>query len=69
MTENGIATGAYYPKLAFDYDCFRNDNRVVVDDVPVATRVAASCVSLPVHQYLSDADLHTIVETVSQLLG
>lgn len=68
MSENGIATGAYYPKLAFDYDCFRNDTRVVIDEVPVAARIAANCVSLPVHQHLSDSDISTIVDTVHTLL-
>jgi perosamine synthetase len=69
MTENGIGTGAYYPKLAFDYDCFRNDKRVIVDPVPIAEKVAANCVSLPVHQYLSDAEISMIIETVTRLLG
>lgn len=69
LSEAGIASGAYYPKLAFDYDCFRNDKRVIVDDVPVAAKVAANCVSLPVHQHLSSVDIETIIETVSQLLS
>jgi dTDP-4-amino-4,6-dideoxygalactose transaminase len=69
LSEAGIASGAYYPKLAFDYDCFRNDKRVIVDDVPVAAKVATNCVSLPVHQHLSKSDLGTIVETVRNLLS
>ncbi len=69
MTENGIATGAYYPKLAFDYDCFRNDTRVIVDPVPVASKIAAGCVSLPVHQHLTDDQVNMIVSTVVQLMS
>jgi dTDP-4-amino-4,6-dideoxygalactose transaminase len=69
LSEAGIASGAYYPKLAFDYDCFRNDKRVIVDEVPVAAKIAANCVSLPVHQHLSKSDLGTIVETVRNLLS
>lgn len=69
MTEMGIGCGAYYPKLAFDYDCFRNNSRVVVEDVPVASRIAKSCVSLPVHQHLSKTDLQKIVDSVSAILN
>jgi dTDP-4-amino-4,6-dideoxygalactose transaminase len=68
MSERGIGCGAYYPKLAFDYDCFRDDKRVIVDDVPVAAKIARSCVSLPVHQHLTSDNLATIVETVTDLL-
>lgn len=69
MSEAGIASGAYYPKLAFDYDCFRKDKRVVVDSVPIAAKTAERCISLPVHQHLSESDISTIVDTVTQLLG
>ena len=68
MTEKGVACGAYYPKLAFDYDCFRNNARVIIDEVPVATRIAKQCVSLPVHQYLTSNDLSKIIETVQEVL-
>ena len=69
MTEQGIGCGAYYPKLAFDYDCFRNDVRVITDPVPVAARIAKSCVSLPVHQYLTDDNLKEIIDTAAKVLG
>ena len=69
MAEAGIGCGAYYPKLAFDYDCFRNDSRVVIDDVPVATEIAKNCVSLPVHQHLTSSELAQVISTVAHLLG
>ena len=69
MAEAGVGCGAYYPKLAFDYDCFRNDKRVIIDDVPVATDIARNCVSLPVHQHLTSGELTQVIETVSTLLG
>lgn len=68
MSERGIGCGAYYPRLAFDYDCFRGDSRVIIDDVPVAERVAKGCVSLPVHQHLTPDDLSTVIETVRSIL-
>lgn len=69
MSEKGIATGAYYPKLAFDYDCFKHDDRVVLDDVPVASRIAANCVSLPVHQHLTGSDIARITDAIHEILG
>jgi len=55
-----IASGIYYPRLMHDYDCYRNDARVVVDDTPNALTTATEVLSLPVHQYLSGADLERI---------
>jgi dTDP-4-amino-4,6-dideoxygalactose transaminase len=61
MTELGIGCGSYYPKLTFEYDCFKNNPNIVVDDVTVARDVASRCVSLPVHQYLTHDDLDRII--------
>ena len=68
MFENEIGCGSYYPKLVFDYECFRNNARVKIDEYPVANRVSKQCVSLPVHQHLSDSDLDKIVSTARSLL-
>ena len=69
MSEKGVTCGAYYPKLAYDYDCFKNNVRIVVDDVPVAARIAERCVSLPVHQYLTESELKFIADSVTSLLS
>ncbi|MEO8267124.1 MAG: DegT/DnrJ/EryC1/StrS family aminotransferase [Ilumatobacteraceae bacterium] len=69
LTAAGIGCGIYYPRTVFDYDCYRDHPQVVVDEVPVATEVAARCVSLPVHPYLSEGDLDRIVTTMTTLLG
>jgi dTDP-4-amino-4,6-dideoxygalactose transaminase len=65
----GVASGIYYPKTVFDYDCYRDDPRVVIEDVPVAESVARRCLSLPVHQHLTDDQLDTIVESVRTAVG
>ncbi|RKT51995.1 DegT/DnrJ/EryC1/StrS family aminotransferase [Saccharothrix australiensis] len=69
LTEKGIGNGIYYPKTVFDYDCYRDDPRVVASDVPVAERVARQALSLPVHPKLTDADLDTVVSAVREVLG
>jgi dTDP-4-amino-4,6-dideoxygalactose transaminase len=58
----------YYPRTVFDYDCYREHPRVVVDSVPVAESVARNCLSLPVHHHLSDADLDEIISAVREVM-
>lgn len=69
LGEHGVGTGVYYPKVVFDYDCYRNHPGVITADVPVASRVARQAVSLPVHPKLTAAELDTIVATVREVLG
>lgn len=68
LSDRGITTGIYYPRLMHDYDCFRDNSQVVVDETPVAARVVTEIVSLPVHPQLSRNDLERIVEAVSEVL-
>jgi dTDP-4-amino-4,6-dideoxygalactose transaminase len=65
----GVGSGIYYPRLAFDYDCYREHPRVVTADVPVAASLTGQVLSLPVHPRLSDADLDAIVAAVGRALG
>lgn len=64
LTERGIGCGVYYPKVVYDYDCYRNDPNVVADPAPVAQRVATHCLSLPVHQHLSDDEVDQVIDGV-----
>jgi perosamine synthetase len=64
LSSVGVGSGVYYPKLVFDYDCYRGDPRVIVGDVPVAADVVRRCLSIPVHPKLTEADLVAIVAAV-----
>jgi len=64
LARAGVGSGVYYPRAVFDYECFRDHPGVVVGDVPVARSVAARCLSIPVHQGLTAADLDTVIEAV-----
>ncbi|CAN5607391.1 DegT/DnrJ/EryC1/StrS family aminotransferase [soil metagenome] len=64
----GVGSGIYYPKLVFDYDCYRGDRRVVIDDVPHAATIARQVLSLPVHPYLDPSDVDTVVAAVRKVL-
>lgn len=69
LAELGVGSGIYYPKVVFDYDCYREHPGVAVADVPVSGKVAGQALSLPVHPKLSEADVATIVGSVRKVLG
>jgi perosamine synthetase len=68
LAERGVGSGVYYPKVVFDYDCYREHPRVVTAEVPVARSVVARCLSLPVHQHLTGTDVDTVVSTVREVM-
>jgi perosamine synthetase len=68
LAEKGVGSGVYYPKVAFDYDCYRAHSGVVIEPMPVAERVARQCVSLPVHQNLSENDIETVISVVREVM-
>jgi perosamine synthetase len=65
----GIGTGIYYPRVVYDFACYRQHPRVVVEPMPVAEQAAREVLSLPVHPWLSDEQLHRIVSSVRACLG
>ncbi len=67
LLERGVGAGVYYPHLLFDYDAYRNHSRVRVTETPVAARIAAQVISLPVHTALSDDDIDEIIAVTSSL--
>ncbi len=64
IVEAGVGAGVYYPKVVYDYDCYRDHPGVVADPVPVAEQVASEVFSLPVHQHLSASDVDQVIATV-----
>jgi dTDP-4-amino-4,6-dideoxygalactose transaminase len=68
LTAAGVGTGVYYPRLVWDYDCFRHHPRVQQSDTPVAATAARQVLSLPVHEHLTPAEIDRIVESVSEAM-
>lgn len=68
LHEAGVGAGVYYPKLLFDYDAYRDNPQVKRSDVPVARKLAAEVVSLPVHNALSDDDISIIIAVVTDVM-
>jgi len=69
LEANEIGCGLYYPRPVFDYDCFRQDPRVVTTPTPRAAQLASEVLSLPVHPKLADSDLDRVIGTVRHALA
>ncbi|MDZ7914525.1 MAG: DegT/DnrJ/EryC1/StrS family aminotransferase [Rhodococcus sp. (in: high G+C Gram-positive bacteria)] len=69
LTEAGVGSGIYYPRTAYDYDCYREHPRVVIEETPVASSVAARCLSIPVHAGLTSDELDAVVSAVRTAMG
>jgi perosamine synthetase len=69
LAERGIGSGIYYPKAAYDYDCYRAHPRVIVESMPEAEAAAREVLSLPVHPHLGAAELDRVVAAVREVLA
>jgi perosamine synthetase len=69
LNNRKIGAGVYYPKVVFDYDCFRDHPQVIETKVPNARSVSERCFSIPVHQHLTQSDLDRIAENVLEVVG
>jgi dTDP-4-amino-4,6-dideoxygalactose transaminase len=69
LTEAGIGSGVYYPRLVFDYDSYRERNDVIIGEYPNAERIVQEVLSIPVHPHLSTADLDTIVRAIKSAVN
>ena len=63
LAARGIASGVHYPRPLHLHPAFR-DAGLRRGDLPHAERAAREIISLPLHAYLSDADLDEVVSTV-----
>lgn len=64
LSDAQIGSGFYYPKLAFDYETYRNRTDIVVSNCAVAERVVKEVISIPVHPYLTHQQRELIAETI-----
>tara|TARA_B100001996_G_C18632419_1_gene582291 strand:+ start:368 stop:1465 length:1098 start_codon:yes stop_codon:yes gene_type:complete len=69
LQEENIGFGFYYPRAVYDYDCYRNHPRVLIEASPNAESFAKNVISLPVHPHLSDSDLDRIVSVLQSTLS
>lgn len=67
LAERGVGSGVYYPRVVFDYDCFRDHPRVRTTPMPNAQQAADQVLSLPVHPGLGPAELDRVVEAMVEV--
>ncbi len=67
LAELGIPTAVHYPVPLNAQPAF--SGRLGTEETPVSAEVAARVLSLPMHPYLQDSDLHRIVDAVSTVAG
>lgn len=64
----GIETGVFYPRVVYDYPCYRSHPLVTVAPMGGAERSAQEVLSLPVHPGLTDGDIDRTVEAIRLLM-
>jgi len=68
LNQVGVGNGVYYPKVAYDYDCYRAHPGVIESPVPVAEAAASSVLSLPVHPFLTEGQVDAVAGAVRAAL-
>ena len=68
LAAKGIATGIYYPRVVFDYECFRGHPQIRSRPLPNASRWARHALSLPVHPGVSDAEIERVIKEVKDAI-
>jgi dTDP-4-amino-4,6-dideoxygalactose transaminase len=69
LSEKGVGNGIYYPRVVFDYDCYRDHPQVITSEVPTAETAARQVLSLPVHPALSTVDVEMVINAVREVLA
>ena len=64
MLDQGVESGVYYPRLAWDYPVYRGHPGVVADETPTARGVATRCLSLPVHPGLGAGEIEQVADAL-----
>lgn len=66
LQRHGVQTAIHYPKLIPDQGAMRDVVYEVRGELPVARRVAAEEISLPIHPYLTDYEVEHVIKVVSE---
>lgn len=68
LEARGVVPGVYYPQLVWQAPAYADHPGVVPGDTPRAAGVVSRCLSLPVHQRLTEADVLRCAETLRIVL-
>jgi dTDP-4-amino-4,6-dideoxygalactose transaminase len=68
LAAGGVATGVYYPRLVFDYECFRDHPQIRSRPLPNASMWARQALSLPVHPGVSPEEVERVIHLVKEAI-
>lgn len=68
VREAGVETGVYYPELASDQKTLR-DRGLGAGELPRARALTGTCLSLPVHPGLTEADIEAVASALLRALA
>jgi dTDP-4-amino-4,6-dideoxygalactose transaminase len=66
LSERGVAVGRHYPFVCSDQPAAQGAG-IAIGSLPVARRIAERELSLPIHPYLDDEEVETVVEACLQV--
>lgn len=69
LSQLGIGTAVYYPKLVYEYDYVPKEHRPPLTSTPRAADFTRRVLSLPVHPGVELAQIERIIDAVRQALG
>lgn len=67
LEQNGIMARKYFYPLTNDFDCYRNYPSAGADKTPIAKKLAASVITLPLYADLALEDVDRICEVITEL--
>jgi UDP-2-acetamido-2-deoxy-ribo-hexuluronate aminotransferase len=68
LKQAGIPTAVYYPKCLHEQPVFESLG-YKLGDFPASEQASREVISLPMHPYLEDSDIHAVVDQVKSLVA
>ena len=66
LAADGIGTGLHYPIPLHLQPAFRDSESAADVELPVTERLAASCLSLPMHPHLTDDEVDKVAARITE---
>jgi dTDP-3-amino-3,4,6-trideoxy-alpha-D-glucose transaminase len=65
LREAGVATGVHYPTAIPDQPAMQSARFELADECAMARQICACEISLPIHPYLTDGEVHRVIDAVN----
>jgi dTDP-4-amino-4,6-dideoxygalactose transaminase len=69
LREHGVTVGRHYPFVCPDQPAARGIGTIVGGELPVARRLAANELSLPIHPHMTDAEVALVIDACREVSG